>query len=45
MAVPPLGHFCDEILIVPAHIIPTPNPQKAHPVNPNIEESDNDANK
>ena len=45
IAVPPMGHFCDEILIVPGHIIPTANPQREHPVNPNTEESDNDASK
>ena len=45
IAVPPLGHFWDDILIVPGHIIPTANPQRAHPANPNIEEADKDANK
>ena len=45
IAVPPRGHFCDEILMVPGHIIPTANPQRAHPANPNIEEADKDASK
>ena len=45
IAVPPLGHFCDEILIVPGHMIPTANPQRAHPVRPKTEEADKDANK
>ena len=27
IAVPPPGHFCDEILSVPGHIIPTESPQ------------------
>ena len=34
IAVPPLGHFCDEILMVPGHIIPTETPQSAQPANP-----------
>ena len=32
IAVPPLGHFCEEILSVPGHIIPTANPQSAQPI-------------
>ena len=43
IAVPPLGHFCDEILIVPGHIIPTETPQSAQPANPIIGIDDKDA--
>ena len=43
IAVPPLGHFCDEILIVPGHIIPTESPQRAQPANPIIGVEDRDA--
>ena len=45
IAVPPLGHFCEEILIVPGHIIPTAIPQIAQPANPIIGKEDNDANR
>ena len=45
MAVPPLGHFCDEILIVPGHMIPTASPQSAQPAKPSIDDADNDASK
>ena len=45
MAVPPLGHFCEEILIVPGHIIPTDNPQSAQPTRPIIEMGDSAANR
>ena len=45
IAVPPLGHFCDEILIVPGHIIPTANPQRAQPIRPIIETGDRAASK
>ena len=45
IAVPPFGHFCDEILIVPGHIIPTDKPQSAQPTSPIIEIGDSDANK
>ena len=43
IAVPPLGHFCDEILIDPGHIIPTEIPQRAQPANPIIGKEDRDA--
>lgn len=43
IAVPPLGHFCEEILIVPGHIIPTEMPHSAHPANPIIGISDKEA--
>ena len=43
IAVPPLGHFCDEILIVPGHIIPTDSPHSAHPISPMIEIDESDA--
>lgn len=43
IAVPPLGHFCDEMLIVPGHIIPTESPQSAHPANPIMGMEDKDA--
>ena len=45
IAVPPLGHFCEEILIVPGHIIPTDNPQRAQPIRPIIEIGDRAANR
>ena len=45
IAVPPLGHFCEEILMVPGHIIPTDNPQKAQPIRPMPEIGDRDANR
>ena len=43
IAVPPLGHFCDEILMVPGHIIPTETPQSAQPAKPIIGIADKDA--
>lgn len=43
IAVPPLGHFCDEMLIVPGHIIPTETPQSAQPAKPIIGIADKDA--
>ena len=43
IAVPPPGHYCDEMLIVPGHIIPTVKPQRAQPARLNAEEADNDA--
>ena len=45
IAVPPLGHFCDDMLIVPGHIIPTAKPQSAQPASPKIGNVDSDANK
>ena len=36
IAVPPVGHFCAEILRVPGHIIPTESPHNAHAINPKI---------
>ena len=45
MAVPPLGHFCEEILIEPGHIIPTAKPQSAQPANPRTGVTAKDANK
>ena len=45
IAVPPLGHFCEEILIVPGHIIPTDNPQSAQPTRAIIEMGDSAANR
>ena len=37
IAVPPFGHFCAEMLIVPGHMIPTAKPQSAQPTRPRIE--------
>ena len=45
IAVPPFGHFCEERLIVPGHIIPTDNPQRAQPIRPRIGIGDRDASK
>ena len=45
MAVPPFGHFCEERLIVPGHIIPTLNPQRAHPVRPRTGKGEREASK
>lgn len=45
IAVPPLGHFCEEMLIEPGHIIPTPKPQSAQPASPKMGSADNEANK
>ena len=43
IAVPPCGHFWEERLIVPGHIMPTPNPQRAHPVSPRIGKGEREA--
>ena len=43
--VPPLGHFCEEMLIVPGHIIPTAKPHTAQPIKPSIATDDKDASK
>ena len=43
IAVPPMGHFCAEILIVPGHMIPTEIPHSAQPANPIIGKGDRDA--
>lgn len=45
IAVPPFGHFCAEMLIVPGHIIPTDKPQSAQPIRPIIGRGERDANK
>ena len=45
MAVPPDGHFLEERLIVPGHMIPTARPQRAHPHKPSIAQDDRDDNK
>ena len=45
IAVPPFGHFCEEMQIVPGHIIPTDNPQSAQLTRPIMEICDKDANK
>ena len=34
MAVPPMGNFCEEMLMVPGHIIPTEKPQIMQPTSP-----------
>ena len=44
IAVPPLGHFLEEILNDPGHIIPTDNPHNAHPTKPKIGIDDNETN-
>ena len=43
IAVPPLGHFREEILIAPGHIMPTEMPQNAQPASPIIGKEDKDA--
>ena len=45
MAVPPAGHLCAEILIVPGHMIPTEIPHNAQPANPMIGVEDKEASK
>ena len=45
IAVPPFGHFCEEMLMVPGHIIPTDKPQSAQPTRPSIEMGDRAANR
>ena len=45
IAVPPLGHFCEDMLIDPGHIIPTAKPQSAQPASPRIGNPDSEANK
>ena len=45
IAVPPLGHFCEERLIVPGHRIPTAIPQSAHPAKPRNGKGERDASK
>ena len=34
MAVPPMGNFCEEMLMVPGYIIPTEKPQIMQPTSP-----------
>ena len=45
IAVPPLGHFCEDMLIDPGHIIPTAKPQREQPASPRIGNEDSEANK
>ena len=45
IAVPPLGHFCEDMLIDPGHIIPTAKPHSAQPARPRIGVADKDANR
>ena len=45
IAVPPFGHFCEEMLIVPGHMIPTANPQSAQPTRPIIGIGDREASR
>ena len=45
IAVPPFGHFCYEMQIVPGHIIPAAKPQSAQLIRPIIETGDSDANR
>lgn len=45
IAVPPLGHFCEDRLMEPGHIMPTDKPQSAQPASPSIGNADKDANK
>lgn len=43
IAVPPLRHFCAEILIIPGHIIPTEAPLSAQPASLKAGTDANDA--
>ena len=43
IAVPPVGNFLEEILIVPGHIIPTENPHTIQPISPDNGWDVNDA--
>ena len=45
IADPPLGQFCEEMLIEPGHIMPTANPQSAQPASPRIGNEDRDASR
>ena len=45
IAVPPMGHLCAEILIVPGHMIPTEMPHSAQPANPMTGEEDKEASR
>ena len=45
IAVPPFGHFCEDRLIEPGHIMPTAKPQSAQPVRPRIGKAAKDASK
>ena len=45
IAVPPLGQFCDDMLIVPGHMIPTAKPQSAQPASPRMGNVDSEATK
>ena len=45
IAVPPLGHFCEDILIEPGHMIPTAKPQSAQPASPRMGRGDSEASK
>ena len=45
IAVPPLGHCCEDMLMDPGHIIPTAKPQRAQPASPRIGNADSEANK
>ena len=45
IAVPPLGQFCEEMLIEPGHIMPTANPQSAQPASPRIGNADREASR
>ena len=45
MAVPPVGNFFVEILIVPGHMIPTEKPHTIQPISPSIELVDSEASR
>ena len=45
MAVPPCGHFREERLIVPGHIMPTLKPQRAQPARPRIGKGEREASR
>ena len=45
IAVPPVGYFFDEMLIVPGHMIPTENPHMIHSISPIIGFDASDASK
>ena len=45
MAVPPLGHFWEEMLMEPGHMMPTARPQRAQPARPSTGEADRAASR
>lgn len=45
IAVPPFGHFWEERLMVPGHMMPTLKPQRAHPASPRTGRGEREASK